>query len=117
MTKSPQEAYKSGYTNGVFMAEKMRWQGTPIGNFLKSSPYRPDEDYRSAYDAGFRRAMEDAFRGNWTPPCREPWEKEKFANCKKMKNEIKKNKIFFFMDRKDHMNLTESQFILVIKMR
>ncbi len=52
---------------GVLMAEKMRWQGTPIGNFLKGSPYRPDENYHTAYDEGFRRAMEDASRGNWTP--------------------------------------------------
>jgi hypothetical protein len=72
MTKSLQEAYESGYADGVFMAEQMRWQGTPIGNFLKGSAYRPDENYRATYDEGFRRAMEDASRGNWMPPGRDP---------------------------------------------
>jgi hypothetical protein len=67
MTKSSQGAYENGYADGVLMAEKMRWQGTPIGNFLKGSPYRPDENYHTAYDEGFKRAMEDASRGNWTP--------------------------------------------------
>ncbi len=71
MTKSSQGAYENGYADGVLMAEKMRWQGTPIGNFLKGSPYRPDENYHTTYDEGFKRAMEDASRGNWTPPCRE----------------------------------------------
>jgi hypothetical protein len=39
MTKSSREAYENGYADGVLMAEKMRWQGTSIGTFLKGSPY------------------------------------------------------------------------------
>lgn len=70
MTKNPQEAYESGYTDGAFMAEQMRWQGTPIGDFLKGSSYRPDEKHRTMYDEGFKRAMQDASRGNWSPPVR-----------------------------------------------
>jgi hypothetical protein len=50
------------------MAEKMRWQGTPIGNLLKGSSYRPDPDYPAEYDEGFRHAMEDASRTEWMPP-------------------------------------------------
>jgi hypothetical protein len=68
MTKSLQEAYENGYTDGVFMAEKMRWQGTPIGDFLKGQTYRPGEKHRPLYDAGFKRAMQDASRGSWLPP-------------------------------------------------
>lgn len=71
MTKNVQEAYKNGYTDGISMAERMRWRGTPIGDFLRDSPYRPDANHRSAYDTGFKRAMEDASRGEWTPPCHE----------------------------------------------
>jgi len=68
MAQQPAEAYTQGYTDGLRMAEKMRWQGTPIGNVLKGSPYRPDRDYRVAYDQGFRQAMEDASRPEWIPP-------------------------------------------------
>ena len=71
MTKNLQEVYGNGYADGILMAEKIRWQGTPIGNFLKGSVYRPDEKYRTTYDAGFSCAMEDASRGNWTPPSRD----------------------------------------------
>jgi hypothetical protein len=67
MTKGPQEAYEKGYTDGVSMAERMRWRGTPIGNFLKGSLYQPDESHRSAYNAGFKRALEEASRGEWMP--------------------------------------------------
>jgi len=68
MTKSAQEAYQNGYTDGVSMAERMRWRGTPIGDFLRGSPYRPDVNHRSAYDTGFKRAMSDASREEWMPP-------------------------------------------------
>jgi hypothetical protein len=50
------------------MAEKMRWRGTPIGNLLKGSSYRPDGNYRAAYNEGFRQAMKDASRGEWVSP-------------------------------------------------
>lgn len=68
MARNSTEAYAQGYTDGQCMAEKMRWQGTPIGNLLKGSPYRPDRDYRVAYDEGFRQAMEDASWPAWIPP-------------------------------------------------
>jgi len=69
--ESSQEAYESGYADGVFMAEQMRWQGTPIGDFLKGPAYRPAQNHRATYDAGFKRAMQDASRGNWSPPLRD----------------------------------------------
>ena len=50
------------------MAEKMRWQGTPIGDFLKGSSYHPEQEYRPAYDNGFRHAMQDAYRVEWALP-------------------------------------------------
>lgn len=68
MTKGPQEAYEKGYTDGASMAERMRWRGTPIGDFLRGSLYQPDENHRSAYNEGFKRAMEEASRGGWRPP-------------------------------------------------
>ena len=67
------EAYEKGYDDGRLVAEKMRWQGTPIGSLLKSSSYRPpDRDYRFEYDKGFKRAMENAGRSEWTPPASAP---------------------------------------------
>ena len=72
MTKNPEEAYENGYTDGVIMAERMRWRGTPIGDVLVGSLYRPDENHRPWYDSGFRRAMTDASRESWTPPGYEP---------------------------------------------
>jgi hypothetical protein len=71
MVHSPLEAFEQGYSDGVSMAEKMRWQGTPIGNLLKGSPYQPDKDFPAAYETGFKQAMEEASRVEWTPPQRE----------------------------------------------
>jgi hypothetical protein len=68
MGHSAQEAFEKGYTDGLSTAEKMRWQGTPIGNLLKGSPYRPDGDFPVAYATGFKQAMEEASRVEWTPP-------------------------------------------------
>jgi hypothetical protein len=76
MTKSAHDAYQKGYTDGVVMAEKMRWRGTPLGNFLQGVPYRPEANHRSVYDAGCKRVMEEASRGEWTPPCHESCEQE-----------------------------------------
>lgn len=71
MTKSAQEAYQNGYTDGASTAERMRWRGTPIGDFLRGSLYQPDANHRSAYDTGFKHAMENASRGEWMPPYHE----------------------------------------------
>lgn len=68
MIQNAEEAYKKGYTDGVSMAEQMRWQGTPIGNLLKGTRYHPEEAHRVAYDEGFRHAMVEAHRIEWTPP-------------------------------------------------
>ena len=68
MTQHVKEAYDKGYADGVSMAEQMRWQGTPIGNILKGTRYQPEETYRAAYDEGFRHAMIEAHRIEWTPP-------------------------------------------------
>ena len=68
MTQNAKEAYDKGYTDGVSMAEQMRWQGTPIGNILKGTRYHPEETDRVAYDEGFRHAMTEAHRIEWTPP-------------------------------------------------
>lgn len=68
MTRNLQAAYEKGYADGLCMAEKMRWQGTPIGDFLKGSSYRPERQYRAAYDKGFRHAMQDAYRVEWALP-------------------------------------------------
>jgi hypothetical protein len=68
MAQNSEEAYRNGYLDGLLMAEKMRWQGTPIGDFWKGSPYQPDPDYRLEYEDGFRRAMEDSSRVEWRSP-------------------------------------------------
>jgi hypothetical protein len=68
MTQNAKEAYDKGYADGVSMAEQMRWQGTPIGNVLKGARYHPEETYRTAYDDGFKHAMIQAHRVEWTPP-------------------------------------------------
>jgi hypothetical protein len=67
-SRNPQEAYRRGYTDGSRMAEQMRWQGTPIGNILKGMRYQPDQEFRAAYDDGFRQAMHAASRVEWTLP-------------------------------------------------
>jgi len=80
MTRNLQEAYEKGYADGVCTAEKMRWQGTPIGDFLKGSSYRPERHYRTAYDDGFRLAMQDAYRVEWAlPQFREETDEQKRA--------------------------------------
>jgi hypothetical protein len=70
MTQNAKAAYDKGYTDGVSVAEQMRWQGTPIGNVLRGTRYHPEETYRAAYDEGFRHAMTEAHRIEWTPPPR-----------------------------------------------
>jgi hypothetical protein len=65
MAKNFQEAYEKGYADGQCLAEKMRWQGTPMGALLKGSGYQPDGTYRAAYDEGFKQAMEKAARIEW----------------------------------------------------
>jgi len=67
-TRNPQEAYQQGYADGSRMAEQMRWQGTPIGNVLKGPCYKPDHEFRAAYDDGFKQAMYAASRVEWTFP-------------------------------------------------
>lgn len=66
--QSPREAYENGYADGSRMAEQMRWRGTPIGNLLKGSCYTPDEHFPTAYDDGFKRAMDAACRVEWSFP-------------------------------------------------
>lgn len=66
--RNPQEAYQQGYSDGSRMAEQMRWRGTPIGNLLKGSCYQPDNEFRAAYDDGFKQAMDAASRVEWTLP-------------------------------------------------
>lgn len=70
MVRGAIEAYEKGYADGVLMAEKMRWRGTPIGNLLKDLNYQPPQadDHRVEYDRGFKDAMEDAGRSEWIPP-------------------------------------------------
>ena len=68
MAQNAQEAYEQGYADGLSMAEQMRWQGTPIGTFLKRSRYRPDQDHRVAYNIGFKQAMTVSLRAEWIPP-------------------------------------------------
>jgi hypothetical protein len=58
-------AYEQGYADGVLIAEKMRWQGTPIGNLLQKAHYQPERDYRIEYETGFAHAMENAGRSEW----------------------------------------------------
>ena len=71
MAQNAQEAYEQGYADGLSMAEQMRWQGTPIGTLLKGSRYRPAQDYRGAYNAGFKHAMTASHRIEWVPPADE----------------------------------------------
>ena len=68
MAQNAQEAYEQGYADGLSMAEQMRWQGTPIGTLLKGSRYRPDQNYRVAYNIGFKHAMIASHRVEWAPP-------------------------------------------------
>lgn len=68
MAQNAQDAYEQGYADGLSMAEQMRWQGTPIGTLLKRSRYRPDQDYRVAYNTGFKHAMTASHRVEWVPP-------------------------------------------------
>lgn len=68
MAKSPGQAYRNGYADGLRMAKKVRWQGTFIGALLKGSYYRPGEAYRVEYDTGFKQAMEDTSAVEWLPP-------------------------------------------------
>jgi hypothetical protein len=67
MMKSALEAYELGYADGLCMAEKMRWQGTPIGELLRGFNYCPDREHPDAYDDGFQAAMKDADRWEWSP--------------------------------------------------
>jgi hypothetical protein len=71
MIRKAQEAYEKGYADGLSMAEQMRWQGTPIGTLLKGTRYRPDQDYRVAYNTGFKHAMTAAHRVEWALPADE----------------------------------------------
>jgi hypothetical protein len=57
MVHSSAEAYERGYADGLSMAEKMRWRGTPIGDLLSRFPHRPEQQYRAAYEEGFSHAM------------------------------------------------------------
>ena len=66
MAQSPGEAYEKGYADGLCLAEKMRWQGAPIGDLLKRFPRYPEQRYSAAYEEGFKQAMEDAGRLEWT---------------------------------------------------
>jgi hypothetical protein len=68
MAKSPGQAYRNGYADGLRMAKKMRWQGTFLGALLKGACYRPEEAHRTEYDAGFKQAMEDTSAVEWLPP-------------------------------------------------
>jgi hypothetical protein len=68
MVKSPQEAYRKGYADGLRMAKKLRWQGTFIGNLLRSANYRPGRNYRAEYAEGFKQAMDDTSVVDWKPP-------------------------------------------------
>jgi hypothetical protein len=67
MVQHPAEgAYEKGYADGVRLAEKMRWQGTPIGDLLKRFPHQSERRESAVYEEGFRQAMEDAGRLEWT---------------------------------------------------
>ena len=68
MARSPEEAYRKGYADGLRMAKKLRWQSTFIGNLLRGSSYRPDRDYRTEYEVGFKQAMDDTSVVEWIPP-------------------------------------------------
>jgi len=65
MVHSSAEAYEKGYADGLSMAEKMRWQGTPIGDLLRRFPHRPEQQYRAAYEEGFSHAMAASSRLEW----------------------------------------------------
>lgn len=65
MVHNPAEAYEKGYADGLSTAEKMRWQGTPIGDLLRRFPHRPEQQYRAAYEEGFAQAMTAASRVEW----------------------------------------------------
>ena len=65
MVHNSVEAYEKGYADGLSMAERMRWQGTPIGDLLQRFPHRPEQRYRAAYEEGFSHAMVASSRGEW----------------------------------------------------
>lgn len=66
MVQHSEEAYEKGYTDGLCLAEKMRWQGTPIGDLLRRFPHHSERRDSAAYEDGFRQAMADAGRLEWT---------------------------------------------------
>jgi hypothetical protein len=68
MTSSGRDAYRRGYTDGLRVAKKIRWQRSLIGTLWKGASYRPDPDYFAEYDEGFRQAMEDMSAVEWSPP-------------------------------------------------
>lgn len=57
--KGDNKAYEKGYSDGLRMAIKVQWQGTPIADQLRGSSYQPDEVYRATYEEGFRHGIED----------------------------------------------------------
>lgn len=57
--KGDNKAYEKGYSDGLRMAIKVQWQGTPIADQLRGSSYQPDEVYRATYEEGFRQGIED----------------------------------------------------------
>jgi hypothetical protein len=67
MVHSTEEAYERGYADGLRLAERMRWQGTPIGDLLRRFPQQHEQGRRRAYEEGFKQAMADAGRLEWTP--------------------------------------------------
>jgi hypothetical protein len=68
MAKGARDAYRRGYTDGLRVAKKIRWQRSLIGTLWKGASYRPDPDYVAEYDEGFRQAMEDMSAVEWSPP-------------------------------------------------
>ncbi len=66
MVQHSEGAYEKGYADGLGLAEKMRWQGTPIGDLLRRFPHHSERRPSAAYEEGFRQAMEDAGRLEWT---------------------------------------------------
>lgn len=65
MVRSSAEAYEKGYADGLSVAEKMRWQGTPIGDLLKRFPRKPEQWSSAAYEEGFAHAMAASSRVEW----------------------------------------------------
>lgn len=63
--QNPQETYRKGYADGLCLAEKMRWQGTPIGDLLRRFPRLSEQPDDAAYEEGFKQAMEDMGRLEW----------------------------------------------------